>query len=382
MMCSLPAIRDTLRLLNQSNSHPVSILVVDLFGPPAIDLAREFNISPYMFFSTNGMFLSLVLHMPKIDKMFTCDFRDSLEPIKLPGIIPLYGKDLVDSAQDRKSEAYKILLQIFDEYKALDGIFVNSFMGLESSAFRALKEIEGFKVPIYPIGPITQYDKKTEINRPDCLKWLDEQPFGSTLFVSFGSGGTLSQEQLNELAFGLELSGQRFLWVIRTPNEKIRNAAFFSVQTTKRYPLEFLPKGFLERTKGKGLVIPSWAPQNEVLNHGSIGGFLTHCGWNSVLESMVNGIPLIAWPLYAEQKMNSVLLTDDLKVAFRVKMNEDGIVEREEIAKLGKKLIEGEEGEELRKKMKYFKDSAAEALTENGSSFKSLVEVASKWINC
>jgi len=113
----------------------------------------------------------------------------------------------------------------------------------------------------------------------------------------------------------------------------------------------------------------------------STGGFLTHCGWNSILESVVNGIPLIAWPLYAEQKMNAVMLTEDIKVAVRAKANENGLVGREEIGRLTKALMEGEDGKKLRSRMKELKDAAARVLSEDGSSTKALSELALSWKN-
>ena len=135
----------------------------------------------------------------------------------------------------------------------------------------------------------------------------------SVLFFCLGSGGTLSYEQTNELALGLELSGHKFLWVLRSPNNK-HDVAYLKDQTLDNNPLAFLPKGFVERTKGQGLVVPSWAAQAQVLSHGSTGGFLTHCGWNSTLESIMHGISLIAWPLYAEQIMNAILLLEGLDI--------------------------------------------------------------------
>ncbi|KAK6285769.1 hypothetical protein POUND7_011948, partial [Theobroma cacao] len=134
----------------------------------------------------------------------------------------------------------------------------------------------------------------------------------------------------------------------------------------------------LKWTKGKGLVLPSWAPQKETLGHGSTGGFLTHCGWNSVLESIANGVPMIAWPLYAEQRMNAVLLADGINVALRPKVNQNGLVEREEI-EVVKSLIKGEEGMIIREEMNKCKAAAAKAVTEGGSSTKSLSQLVLRW---
>ncbi|KAK9274605.1 hypothetical protein L1049_021854 [Liquidambar formosana] len=325
------------------------------------------------------MALSLMLHLPKLDQTFSCEYGELPEPVSLPGCTPLHGRDFVDPLQDRSNQAYRLILQIAKRHRLAAGILVNSFLDLEPGAFKALRE-EGSGMPaVYPVGPLIQAGSASEGDGSGCLRWLDEQPRGSVIFVSFGSGGTLSHEQLNELAFGLEKSGQRFLWVVRSPHEKAANATYFSAQSIND-PFDFLPKGFLDRTKGLGLVVPSWAPQIQVLSHGSIGGFLTHCGWNSSLESIVHGVPLIGWPLYAEQKMNAVLLSEDLKVARRVKMNKNGIVEGEEIAKYFRELI-GEEGKVLRNKMRDLKDAAAMVLSEDGSSTKSLAEVAQIWMN-
>ncbi|XVF33195.1 hypothetical protein REPUB_Repub17cG0147700 [Reevesia pubescens] len=376
---SLSFLRDALKSLVAKTK--LVGLVVDLFGTDAFDVAREFNVSSYIFFPSTAMALSLFLYLPKLDQMVSCEYRDLPEPVRIPGCVPIHGKELLDPIQDRKNDAYKWLLHHTNRYRLAEGIMVNSFEDLEAGAIKALQEKEPGKPPVYPVGPLVNVDPSSKADESDCLKWLDNQPHGSVLYVSFGSGGTLSYNQINELALGLEMSEQRFLWVVRSPNDKVANATFFSLESDQKDPFDFLPKGFLERTKGRGLVVPSWAPQAQVLSHGSTGGFLTHCGWNSTLESVVNGVPLIAWPLYAEQKMNAVMLTEDIKIALRPKPNENGLVCRDEIAKAVKGLIEGEEGKGVRNKMKDLKEAAAKVLSENGSSTKALSEVANKWKN-
>jgi hydroquinone glucosyltransferase len=370
---SLPALRDSFKVLAESSR--LVALVVDLFGTEAFDVAKEFGISTYIFFPSTAMTLSLIFYLPELDETYSCEYRDLPEPVKLPGCVPVHGADLVDPIQDRKNEVYKGILHMAKRHPLAAGIMVNSFLDLEPGSFKALMEGKEGRPPVYPVGPLVQSGSDHGAYGSECLRWLDEQPNNSVLFVSFGSGGTLSHEQLHELALGLEMSGQRFLWVVRSPHEKAANATYFSVQSIKD-PLDFLPDGFLERTKGVGLVVPSWAPQVQVLKHGSTGGFLTHCGWNSTLESILHGVPLIAWPLYAEQRMNSVLLADDLKVALRVKVNDKGLVGHEDISNYARCLIEGEEGKLLKSKMKELKIAADRALSEEGSSTKSLAEVA------
>ncbi|RWR78437.1 hydroquinone glucosyltransferase-like protein [Cinnamomum micranthum f. kanehirae] len=178
------------------------------------------------------------------------------------------------------------------------------------------------------------------------------------LFVSFGSGGALSFDQTKELALGLEMSGLRFLWVVRSPNDKEACASYFGVKGSQQEPLDFLPDGFLERTKGEGHVVPLWVPQIEVLSHGSTGGFLWHCGWNSTQESMVHGVPMIALPLHAEQRTNALILVENLKVAVRLTAGERGVVKREEIARVVKDLMDGgDEGKRIGTRMMTLKEA-------------------------
>lgn len=358
----------------------VVALVVDPFCLAAFDVAKEVGVKPYLFFTAGAMTLSLCLYLPKLDQMVTCEYRDLPGPVELPGCVPIQGRDLLEPVQDRSNDAYKRILDNMKMFTSAEGIILNSFLDLEEGAIEALEMEEPGKPPVYGIGPLVQYGSSSESNRPECLKWLDSQPDESVLFISFGSGGTLSHAQIDELALGLEMSGQKFLWVVRSPNEKSANAAYFSVQS-QNDPLSFLPNGFLERTKGVGLAVPSWAPQIEVLSHRSTGGFLSHCGWNSTIESVVHGVPIIAWPLYAEQKMNAVMLTEGVEVALRPKVNDNGVVDREEIARVVRDLMEGDEGKKVRIRMQGLKHAAAKVLSEDGSSTKSLSKLAMRWKN-
>ncbi|KAF3968558.1 hypothetical protein CMV_007571 [Castanea mollissima] len=379
MTRSLPPLRDVLTSLVATTR--LVALVVDLFGTDALDVAKELNVSTYIFYPTNAMVVSLVLHLPKLDETVSCEYRDLPEPVKLPGCVPIHGRDLLDPVQDRTTELYKLFLRSAKWMRLVEGIIVNTFMELDGNVIKALEEEEDKSLTLYTIGPIIQSGSINQVEGSDCLRWLDNQPRGSVLFVCFGSGGTLAYDQMQELALGLELSKQKFLWVVRSPNNESGQAAYFSDQTLGNNPLSFLPEGFKERTKGQGLVVPSWAPQAQVLSHGSTGGFLSHCGWNSTLESIMQGIPLIAWPLFAEQRMNAVLLTDDLQVALRPKANEKNLVDGEEIAKVINSLMVGEEGKKIRNRMKDLKIAAEKALSPNGSSTMALADLASHWTN-
>lgn len=374
---SLQSLRSVLEsLLSKTN---LAAFLTDFFGIDSLEVAKEFNVPSYIFFPTRATVLSLLLHLSELDKTVTCEFGD-LPELKIPGCTAIRGKDLPVPFQDRKSEAYKRSLRLGKRLGSVEGIIVNSFMDLEFGAIKALQDGSANSPPVYPVGPLIRTGSSGEQNGAECLRWLDCQPRGSVIYVSFGSGGTLSRAQLLELASGLEMSGQKFLWVVKRPNDELACAAYLRGES-QFDPSEVLPNGFLERTKGQGLVVSSWAPQIQILGHGSTGGFLTHCGWSSILESIVYGIPLIAWPLFAEQNTNAAMLVEDVKVALRPKANETGLVEREEIVKLVKELMQGEEGKRLGNRVRDLKGAATKALGEDGSSTAALSRLASKWAN-
>ncbi|KAK1269053.1 UDP-glycosyltransferase 72B1 [Acorus gramineus] len=357
----LPSLRRVLQELTSddgdgSKTGRLCGLVVDLFGTDAFDVAEEFGVPCYMFFPSSSMSLSLSFHLPELHVSMPCEYKDMVNPVSLPGCIPIYGSDLPDPFQDRTKDAYKWVLHHAPRYRRAKGILLNSFEDLESSSISSLTDTMS-KPPVYPIGPLVRKGERASSDDPTgCLKWLDQQPRGSVLYICFGSIGTLGIDQLTELAAGLEMSGQRFLWVVKVPN----------------------PKGFVKRTGERGLIVLSWAPQTQVLGHASTGGFMSHCGWNSTLESVVNGVPLIAWPLYAEQKMNAVMLVGDAKIAIRPTVGEDGVVRREEVSRVVRALMEGEEGMGVRGRVKDLQEGAKKALSEGGSSCKALSEVALK----
>ncbi|KAI9100823.1 hypothetical protein K1719_024185 [Acacia pycnantha] len=380
---SLPSLRQALSSFAPPTHHLVA-MVVDMFSLDVLGLAKELKLKSYVLFPTSTTLLSLFLIFPELDEnheMFPTGFGDLSQPLTLPGFISFQGKDLPEPFQERSSGAYKTVVHASKQLRLPDGILVNSFVDLEPDVVAALQESDENHPLVYHVGPIIQTrSTNISVSNSECLTWLGNQPQNSVLYVSFGSGGTLSPDQLEELALGLEMSGHKFLWVVRAPSA-LANSAYLSAQ--KEDPLEYLPKGFRERTKGQGFVVPSWAPQIEVLKHESTGGFLTHCGWNSTLEAMAYGKPMIVWPLFAEQRMNAVLLTEQFKVSVRPKGDENktGIVMREEVARVVKILMEGDEGKELRRKIQALKVSASKAISDDGSSARMLSNLAQEWTN-
>ncbi|KAF3335000.1 hydroquinone glucosyltransferase-like protein [Carex littledalei] len=372
---SVPHVRDALVSLKQRTR--LAAFVPDLFGSNLLPVAKELSVPHYIFFSCNCMVLLFFFHFPSLHTTTTCEYRDLPEPFHLPGCLPLPGKDFIEPVMDRKSDTYSWTLQVMRGHTSAQGILVNSFETLEPGASKALQNEEEKHPPIYLVGPLIRsgLDEADELG---CVEWLDQQPNCSVLFVSFGSGGTLSMKQTTELAFGLEASGHRFLWVVRCPNDSDKSATYFNVESPDD-PQNYLPESFVNRNKNKGMVVPSWAPQVKVLSHKATGGFLSHCGWNSTLESVGHGVPLIAWPLYAEQRMNALMLVDGAGIAVRPVALEDGVVERGEVARIVCELMDGERGKVARCKVKELQEAGISALSPEGPSHLALTKVANQW---
>ncbi|KAJ1685177.1 hypothetical protein LUZ63_016567 [Rhynchospora breviuscula] len=362
----IPAISSALKELK--TRHNVVGFVADLFRADTFDAARDAGLRSYLFFPTNLLTLSLILHLPEIDANLTCEFKELAEPVQLPGCVPVPGTEIPSPLQDRSNECYKWMVHHGKKYREADAILVNSFDEIEPDAPKILRQPESGRPPIYPIGPLIQTGSTLDkAGTAECLDWLDKQQTNSVLYVSFGSTGTLRKKQMDEVAYGLELSGQRFLWVVRIPSDA----------ESKNDPFASLPEGFQERTKERGMVVSSWVPQIKVLAHKATCGYVCHCGWNSTLETVAHGVPIIAWPLLAEQKQNAVMLSEGAGIALRLEKREDGVVEREEIARKVRELMEGEEGKRVQRKVTELKEVAAEGMKEGSSSM-----ALARWWRC
>ncbi|KAG0500214.1 hypothetical protein HPP92_000286 [Vanilla planifolia] len=185
----------------------------------------------------------------------------------------------------------------------------------------------------------------------------------AVLYVCFGSLSILSSEQLREVAQGLEAAGHPFVLVVRKSGD------------------EWMPEGFEDRVKENGLVVRGWAPQIEILAHRATAGFMTHCGWNSNLEGICAGLPMLTWPLFAEQFYNERFLVDVLKVGVAVGSKEHVVIleKRKEVigasdveAAVRKFMAEGEEAKERRRRAKELAEMARKAVEEGGSSYNDM----------
>ncbi|MED6109680.1 hypothetical protein PIB30_035948 [Stylosanthes scabra] len=242
------------------------------------------------------------------------------------------------------------------------GVVENSFYELQPAFVDYLNSNSSYKT--WCLGPFclaAQQPKKiyrVPDTKPRWIRWLDEklEQKCSVLYVSFGSQPEVSLEQLEELAVGLEESSVSFLWVI----------------TKKNWDL---PEGFEERVKSKGMVVREWVDQREILMHESMKGFLSHCGWNSVLESVCAGVPILAWPLAADQHLNAKMVDEEIRVGLRVETSDGslrGFVKREGLKKTVRELMEGEKRKEAMKKVGEWACMAIKAVEEGGSSWSSL----------
>nr|AYR16618.1 UDP-glucosyltransferase UGT72AJ3 [Polygala tenuifolia] len=372
-------IRQSLRSAISNMQSLPNALIVDLFGTESMSIAEEFNMLKYIFLPANASFLALTIYTPFLDKQVEGEYEEQKEVLRIPGCSPVRPEDVVDPMLDRSNLQYHEYVQMGVEMAQghVDGFLLNTWEDLQPKEMKAFRDDNQLgrivKAPVYPVGPLVRPSGSSgRSSARKLFDWLDIQPSKSVIYVSFGSGGTLSYQQVTEIAWGLELSQKRFVWVVRPPSSDSTDAAFFHGGGDNRDPCTYLPEGFTKRTQHVGIVIPMWAPQMDILSHPSIGGFLSHCGWNSTLESLLNGVRMIAWPLYAEQRLNARLLTDGLGVAVQPKeLPVKREVGREEIEEMVRKVMEdGKDG--IRSRVNELKNGAQKALCKGGSSYDAL----------
>ncbi|XP_057737517.1 UDP-glycosyltransferase 76F1-like [Arachis stenosperma] len=280
------------------------------------------------------------------------------EPVvELP---PLKVKDLPWFETRDPELFYSLTSSIFDSLKASSGVIWNTFEELESSTIS--KFGQEFSIPIYPIGPFHKHhilkpSSSCSLWTPDtsCISWLDTKEPKSVVYVSFGSIASITEAEFLELAWGLAHSNHPFLWVVRPG--LVRGSEW----------TELLPDGFMESLGGRGCIV-KWAPQEKVLSHEAIGAFWTHCGWNSTLESVCEGVPMICMPCFGDQKVNAKYVSDVWKVGVKL----EGKVERIEIERIIKRIMSGDEGKEIRENVLNLKKKANLCLKEGGSSYNYL----------
>ncbi|KAD4178175.1 hypothetical protein R6Q59_021725 [Mikania micrantha] len=289
--------------------------VVDMFCTCMIDVANEFNVPTNVFFTSNAAFLGFKMFIQTLSEDMNQDvvaLSNSDIVMSVPSFVkPLPTKVFWSILQTR--EGLEFALSSARKLKKVNAIMVNTFLELETHAIKSLSDDISIP-PVYPVGPVINLEGGSR--KPyddDVIKWLDGQPPSSVVVLCFGSMGCFNEAQVKEIAHALEHSGHRFIWSLRRPPDK-----------TTKVPSDHedfrvvLPDGFLERTDGIGKVI-GWAPQVALLAHNAVGGFVSHCGWNSLLESLWFGVPVATWPMYSEQQMNAFEMVVELGLAVEIK---------------------------------------------------------------
>ncbi|KAL9674477.1 hypothetical protein QQ045_030749 [Rhodiola kirilowii] len=380
-----PAVKQTIsdlvvRSHESAASGPrIAGFVLDMFCTAMIEIATEFNLPSYIYYTCGSSFLSILLHVQKLcddEALDVANFKNSSVEFSLPEFSNLIPARLLPSMMFDKdfSDSFVGKARAFRKTK---GILVNSFVELEPHAIKSIK-LDRSVPPIYPVGPVLNMNSNTAFIRKEqekeIMEWLDQHPPASVVFLCFGSRGAFKHDQVKEIARGLESSGCRFLWALRQPSS---SNVRFSPPTDYENFSEVLPEGFLQRTYGVGKVI-GWAPQTAVLDHPSVGGFVSHCGWNSILESLWFGVLIATWPLCAEQQMNAFEVVKEMGIGVEISLDYrlemggkeaegSGIISGEQIERGIRDVMQ--EDSEVRKKVKLMMEKSREAVVEGGSSY-------------
>ncbi|KAG5015327.1 hypothetical protein AAZX31_08G104800 [Glycine max] len=362
-------------LSSASEGRPFTCLLYTLLLPWVADVARQFYLPTALLWIEPATVLDILYHFFHGYADFIND--ETKENIVLPGLsFSLSPRDVPSFLLLWKPSVFSFTLPSFEnQIKQLDletnpTVLVNTFEALEEEALRAIDKIN--MIPIGPLIPSAFLDGNDPTDTSfggdifqvsnDYVEWLDSKEEDSVVYVSFGSYFELSKRQMEEIARGLLDCGRPFLWVVR---EKVING--------KKEEEEELCC-FREELEKWGKIV-TWCSQVEVLSHSSVGCFLTHCGWNSTMESLVSGVPMVAFPQWTDQMTNAKLIEDVWKIGVRVDhhVNANGIVEGKEIeACLDVVMGSGDRASEFRKNAKKWKVLARDAAKEGGSSEKNL----------
>ncbi|XP_016507315.1 7-deoxyloganetin glucosyltransferase-like [Nicotiana tabacum] len=360
-----------LNTISSSNVPRVSCIVSDGCMSFTLDAAQDLGIPEVLFWTPSACGLLGYMHYRDLSDKGYFPLKDAsnltngyLETALdwIPGMKGIRLRDLPSFLRSTNPDEYmfKFLVQETDRSKFASAIVINTFEPLEKEVLESLRTL---LPPIYAIGPLHFLVKHIEDKNLECLgsnlwkedlqclEWLDSKKPNSVVYVNFGSITVMTPNQLIEFAWGLANSQMEFLWIIRP-----------DIVTGEQ---AILPSEFVEQTKERGM-LASWCPQEQVLSHSAIGGFLTHSGWNSTLESIGSGVPMICWPFFAEQQTNCWFKGTQWGIGMEI----DNNVKRDEVKSLVRELMAGEKGKEMKKKSMEWKKLAEEATQKpEGSSF-------------
>ncbi|KAL8516666.1 hypothetical protein ACS0TY_015068 [Phlomoides rotata] len=308
--------------------HSINILVTDTLYAWSADIAKKYKLVSVSFWTQPALVFSLLYHLDLLTQNghFPCKDGVGEEIDYVPGVDSVNTKDVMSYLRKVDPQIVtKIVTAAFKEVKKADLILHNTVDELECKTLGALNKYQ----PNYAIGPINFCQNiltnKSLVSESECTYWLDSKPPGSVLYVSFGSLVQMSKRVIEEIAYGLLHSGVSFIWVIRSGLVSFDDA-------------KVLPDGFEDAIKERGLIIP-WCNQINVLSNPAVGGFMTHCGWNSTVESMWCGVPMICYPITYDQPTNRKLVVDEWKIG--VDLCDGKNIDREEVAEKINKFMSG-----------------------------------------
>lgn len=370
--------RDNKNIEEPPDSSPcsapaITCIISDMCTGWVHSSGAKFNI-PIVVFHTVGAFAlsvmdSLFNHTPQKN------VEEENETFQIPELsfdLKLRKSDLPAGWRDVDSNTiWGFLTEENNRSMEGRGILLNTFYELDSLGIDHLRSLTG--KPVWSIGPLLPHavfdemgidggivssrGKAADISVEECSRWLDSRTPQSVVFVCLGSQFFLDAKQIRALAAGLEASEQAFVWAIRWPQTE---------------PMPEMPEGFEERTRERGLIIRGWAPQLLILSHPSVGAFLNHCGWNSTLESLSMGVPMITWPMFGDQPFNSTLLVERLKVGIRICVDINTVPDEQEVKRAITMLLADEEGKAMRRRAQELRKLAKMAVGNEGSSYKNL----------
>ncbi|BBG94173.1 UDP-glucosyl transferase 85A2 [Prunus dulcis] len=370
---SVVPLRDLIVKLNSTEGLPkVSCIISDGIMSFAIKVARELGIPEVQFWTASTCGLVAYLQFGELVKKSIFPLKDEkdvsngyLEDTALewiPGMQHMRLKDMPSFVRSTDPEdiAFNRWLEEAQDILTADAIVFNTFVEFEAEV---LETVSSMFPNIYNLGPLTTLNTnliKNEVNatRPslwkedtDCLTWLDTQKPNSVIYLNFGSIAVMTEDNFKEFAWGLANSGHPFLWIMRPDVVKGTNGTA-------------LAEEFLAETRDRSM-IARWCPQDKVLAHPSVGAFLTHSGWNSTLEGICGGVPMLCWPFFAEQQVNCRYASTTWGVGLEI----DSDVKREGVEALVREVMEGENGKVMRNKAVEWKKKSEIACVEGGSSY-------------
>ncbi|QCD87983.1 UDP-glycosyltransferase 87A1-like [Vigna unguiculata] len=344
------------RLLDRLEPPPSVILgCVELRWP--IALANRRNIPVAAFWTMSASFYSMLHHLDVFAQQRRLNVdKDTLEGQveNVPGISSAHLADLRTVLHENDQRVLQLALECISKVPKANYLLLTTVYELEAETIESLKAI--FSFPVYPIGPAIPYlelgENPSSINNDhnhDYIKWLDSQPPESVLYISLGSFLSVSSAQMDQIVEALNSSNVRYLWVARADASWLK-----------------------DKCGGKGMVVP-WCDQLKVLSHSSIGGFWSHCGWNSTLEALFAGVPMLTFPLFLDQVPNSSQIVDEWRNGCKVeqeKLESEEILAKEKIEKLVNRFmdLESQEGKQIRDRASEIKAMCHRAIGTGGSS--------------